>query len=55
MSELERKLTITTDQAQSEADRGCWRQRTAEDRLNELARISHDPTIIARRVSEDRA
>ncbi len=31
---MERKLTITTHQAQAEADRAYWRSRTPEERLD---------------------
>jgi hypothetical protein len=36
---MEKKLTITTHQAQAEADREYWRQRTPEQRLDEVERL----------------
>ena len=36
---MEKKLTITTHQAQAVADREYWRQRTPEERLDEVERL----------------
>jgi len=36
---MEKTLTITTCQAQSEADRAYWRQQTPEERLDALERF----------------
>ena len=36
---MEKTLTITTHEAQSEADRAYWRQRTPEERLDAVERL----------------
>ena len=36
---MEKQLTITTHQAQADADRAYWRQRTPEERLDEVERL----------------
>ena len=36
---MEKSLTITTHQAQAEADRAYWRRRTPEERLDAVERF----------------
>jgi len=36
---VKKTLTVTTHQAQSEADRAYWRERTPEERLDEVERL----------------
>jgi hypothetical protein len=36
---MEKTITVTTHQAQAETDRAYWRERTPEERLDEVERL----------------